>query len=129
MAVKDFVDDGFNSGEVVTLENLDVEGAFNSDWCPSILKCLKESECPRNLYNLTRSYLRQRQTILQTSNISLEAEVTKGCPQGSCCGPRLWNLQYKSLLKLHYTNRTKAIAFADDLIIITRGKQWEKQKT
>jgi hypothetical protein len=51
----------------------------------------------------------------------LEREVTKGCPKGSCCGPGLWNLQYNSLLKLNYTNRTRAIAFADDLIIITRG--------
>ena len=36
--------------------------------------------------------------------------------------PGLWNLQYNSLLNLNYTNRTKAIAFADDLIIVTRGK-------
>ena len=39
-----------------------------------------------------------------------------------CAGSGLWNLQYNSLLNLNYTNRTKAIAFADDLIIITRGK-------
>jgi hypothetical protein len=32
MAVKDFVEDGFTSGEVATLESLDVEGAFNSAW-------------------------------------------------------------------------------------------------
>jgi len=34
----------------------------------------------------------------------------------------LWNIQYNSLLNLNYTNRTKAITFADDLIIVTRGK-------
>jgi hypothetical protein len=34
----------------------------------------------------------------------------------------LWNLQYNSLLNLNYTNRTNAIAFADDLIIVTGGK-------
>jgi hypothetical protein len=32
MAVKDFVEDGFTSGEVATLKSLDVEGAFNSAW-------------------------------------------------------------------------------------------------
>ena len=36
--------------------------------------------------------------------------------------PGLWNLQYISLLNLNYTNRTKAIAFANDLINVTRGK-------
>jgi hypothetical protein len=52
----------------------------------------------------------------------LETEVTKGCPQGSCCVPGLWNLQYNSLLNPNYTDRTKATAFADDLVIVTRGK-------
>lgn len=121
MAVQDFVEKAFSSGEIATLVNLDVEGAFNSAWWPSILKSLKESGCPRNLYNLT-SYISQRRAILQTNNIRLDTEVTKGCPQGSCCGPGLWNLQYNSLLKLNYKNRTKVIAFADDLVIITRGK-------
>ena len=41
--------------------------------------------------------------------------------QGSCCGPGLWNIQYNPLLELNYTNRMKAIAFADDLILMTRG--------
>ena len=36
--------------------------------------------------------------------------------------PSLWNLQYNSLPNLNHTNRTKAIALADDLIIVTRGK-------
>jgi hypothetical protein len=59
---------------------------------------------------------------VQTNNLRLETEVTKGCPQGSCCGLGLWNIQYNSLLNLNYTNRTKAIAFADDLILVTRGQ-------
>jgi hypothetical protein len=58
----------------------------------------------------------------QTNIIKIEAEITKGCPQGSCCGPGLWNISYNSLLNLNYTHRTKTIAFADDLILATRGK-------
>ena len=46
MAVKVFVEDGFNSGEVATLVRLDAEGAFNSAWWPNILKILEESGCP-----------------------------------------------------------------------------------
>jgi hypothetical protein len=120
MAVKDFVEDGFSS-EVAMLVSLDVKGAFNSARWPNILKSLKVSGCPQNLYNLTRSYFSQRQATLKT-NIRLETEVIKGCPQGSCCGPGLWNLQYIFLLNLNYMNRTKAIMLADDLIIVTRGK-------
>jgi hypothetical protein len=43
-------------------------------------------------------------------------------PQGSCCGPGLWSIFYNSLLNLNFTHRTKTIAFADDLILATRGK-------
>jgi hypothetical protein len=57
MAVKTFVEEGFRSGEVTVLVALDIEGAFNSAWWPSILTGLINSRCPRNLQNLTRSYL------------------------------------------------------------------------
>jgi hypothetical protein len=46
MAVKAYVEKGFRSGEVAVLMSLDVECAFNSAWWPSILKSLKESDCP-----------------------------------------------------------------------------------
>ena len=47
--------------------------------------------------------------------------MQKGCPQGSCCGPGYWNVLYNSLFNLKFSSRTKVIAFADDLIILTRG--------
>ena len=46
----------------------------------------------------------------------MEREVSKGCPQGSCCGADFWNIQYNSLLSLKFTRRTKAVAFAHDLV-------------
>jgi len=48
MALKDYIEEGFRS-EVTVLVSLDVEGAFNSAWWPSILKSLNYSGCPRNL--------------------------------------------------------------------------------
>ena len=47
-------------------------------------------------------------------------KITKGCPQESCCGHGFWNIQYNTLLNLRYTNHTKTIALADDLIIIIK---------
>ena len=57
-----------------------------------------------------------------STNIKLERIVTKGCPQVSCLGLGLWNILYNSLLNLQFSNRTKVIAFADDLILLTRVK-------
>ena len=48
-------------------------------------------------------------------------EVQKDCPQGSCCGPGFWNVLYNSLLNLEFNSQTKVLAFADDLIVLTRG--------
>jgi len=58
---------------------------------------------------------------MTTNNISIKRRVTKGCPQGSCCGPGFWNVLYNSLLNLDLTSHSKAIAFADDLMILIRG--------
>jgi len=43
-------------------------------------------------------------------------------PQGSCSATGYWNLQYNSLLKIKYMDRTKVVAYADDLIMATRGE-------
>jgi hypothetical protein len=52
----------------------------------------------------------------------MEREVREVCPQGSCCGPGFWNIQFHSLLNLDFGKQTKAIAFADDLLITVRAK-------
>jgi len=90
-------------------------------WWPSILHTLKTFNCPKNLYNLTRSYFSDRTATLHTNSIQIERDITKGCPQGPCCGPGYWNIQFNSLLNLNYGKRTKAIAFADDLLIAIRA--------
>jgi hypothetical protein len=100
MEAKKFIEPELEKREVVIMTSLDVQGAFGAAWWPSILKGLKDSECPRNLYHLSQGYFSQRNAVLATNNISIERSVTKGCPQGSCCGPGFWNLLYNSLFKL-----------------------------
>jgi hypothetical protein len=43
-------------------------------------------------------------------------------PQGSCVGPGMWNIFHNSLLNLTFMSGTKIIAFADDLLLLIRGK-------
>ncbi|GFG35110.1 hypothetical protein Cfor_01406, partial [Coptotermes formosanus] len=109
-------------GHIAILVSLDVKGAFDAAWWPSTLKTLKELKCPKNLYNLAKSYFSERTATLSTNTMQMERDVTKGCPQGSCCGPGFWNIQFNSLLNLNFGKRTKAIAFANDLLIATRAE-------
>jgi hypothetical protein len=123
MAVKGFVQSHLQQRNIVIITSLDVQGAFDVAWWPSILYNLRRLQCPKNLYNLTRSYLSERVAILCANTYSREKKVTKGCPQGSCGGPGYWNILYNTLLDLEFTSHTKAIiAFADDLAILTYGE-------
>jgi len=118
--VKEYIEEGFRRGHITIIISLDVQGAYYAAWWPSILHNLKILDCPKNLYNLTRSYFSGRTATLHTYSIQTERDIAKGCPQGSICGPGFRNIKYNSLLKLHYGKRTKAIAFADDLLIAVR---------
>jgi hypothetical protein len=102
--------------------SLDVKGAFDAAWWPGILKELRACGCPRNLYELTKSYFTQRTATLSTKSVRLEIGISKVCSQVSCCGPGFWNMQYNSLLNLNYMTRTKVLAFADDLLLAIRGE-------
>ena len=102
--------------------SLDVKDTFDAAWRPSILNGLRACGCPKNLYDLTKSYFSQRTAILATNSVRVEREIIKGCPQGSCCGPGFWKVQYNSLLKLNFQAQTKAVAFDEDQILATSGE-------
>jgi len=120
MAVKDFIDEALTKGHIVALVSPDVKGAFDAAWWPSILKALKDFQCPRNLYNLTRNYCSDRSTFISTKSMRIET-VNKGCPQWSCSGQGYWNIQYNSLLNLKYAKWTRTIAYAEDLLIAVKA--------
>jgi hypothetical protein len=120
MAVKNVVSDGLAARDVIVLVSRDVKGAFDAALWPAILKGMRACECPNNLFNLAGSYFTQRSAYLTTNNYRIQREVSKRCHEGSCCGPGLWDIQYNTILNLNFTKCITAIAFADDLLLITR---------
>jgi hypothetical protein len=121
MEAKIYIEHELENRKIVIMTSLDVTGAFDAAWWPSILKGLKDSGCPRNLYYLSQGYFRQRTAVMATNSVMIEKAVKKGCPQGSCSGPGCWNLLYNSLLQLELSGHSRTIAFADDLLILTKG--------
>jgi hypothetical protein len=110
MAIKTFVQEILVSGEIIALISFDVQRAFDAAWWPGFLRELKECKCPKHLYNLTRSYFTQRTAALTKNNVMTEIPVSRGFPQGLCCGRGFWNLQFNSLLQLKFMTRTKVVA-------------------
>jgi len=83
---------------------------------------LKRLQLPKKSVKLSKEFFNNRTVVMATKNYTIERRITKAFPQGSCSGPGFWNILYKSLLTLERTSRSKAIATADDLIILTRGE-------
>jgi hypothetical protein len=122
MEAKKFIEPVLEKRGLVIMTSHEVKGAFDAAHWPNILKGLNDLRCPKNLYNLSKRYFSNRIAVVTTNSVSIKRRVAKGCPQGSCCGPGFWNVLYNSLLNLKLTSHSKAIAFADDLIILTRGE-------
>jgi hypothetical protein len=62
--------------------------------------------------------LKEKKAVMTLNNSSTERTITLGCPQGACCGPGLWNIQYDNVLNLQYRKHTCVIAFAEDLLVM-----------
>jgi hypothetical protein len=121
LAVTEYIEEGIKQKDITILISLDVKGTFDAAWWPSILHALKEFRCPKDLFNLAKSYFSERKVILCTNSKTIETEVSMGCPQGSKSGPGFWNIGFNSLLNLDFGKRTKVIAFADDLLIAVKA--------
>jgi hypothetical protein len=122
LAVKSFIRDNLLQKNCIVMVGLDVKGAFDAAWWPCILSNLRDLRCPKNLYDLSFDYFRDRAASLQANTHTTKRTVTKGCPQGLCCAPGFWNVMYNALLNLNFSSHTKVIAFADDLAVLTKGK-------
>jgi len=108
VGIKDFVQKSLDAGEEIALISLDVQGAFDAAWWPGVLRELRESKCPKNLYRFTMSYFTQGTAVLSTNSLRTEKAISRGCPQGSCCGPGFWYLQINSLLQLKIMQEPKS---------------------
>ena len=100
---------------------LDIKGAFDNEWHPSIITCLKQRNWPNYLINWIYSFLSQRTATLRLFGQEFETCVEKGCPQGSSLSPFLWNIIADGALRLNLRNGVFIQGFADDLIISKRG--------
>jgi hypothetical protein len=72
MEMKKFVKEDLAAGEVIALISLYVKGSFDAAFWPSILNELRACGCPKNQYNLSKSYFSQRTAILSSNSIRLQ---------------------------------------------------------
>jgi ribonuclease HI len=116
----------FDKREFFVVISLDIKGAYNNAWWPTILAELhrahEREECPTNLYRLVRDFLANRKVEITYADATVEKILSRGCPQGSVLAPFLWSLALEPLLRILKAQNIFHIAYADDLIIGFRGK-------
>jgi ribonuclease HI len=120
--IKNFIQDGFDCGEMAMLLSFDIASAFDTAWHPVILNNLKRNNCPYNVFMLIQSYLSDRVSFLKIGDHTVNRTLEIGCPQGSILSPLLWLLNFNSIFNIPLLGNFCRTAFADDLTIIFRSK-------
>ncbi|KAG8174720.1 hypothetical protein JTE90_025063 [Oedothorax gibbosus] len=69
-------------------------------------------------------YLGDRKSYLPNGDMEISKAVERGCPQGSCSGPLLWNMIADEALKLNWPDGCYAQAYARH----STGCQWGHQR-
>jgi hypothetical protein len=55
-------------------------------------------------------------------NKEISKTLSKGCPQGSACGPGFWTIIIDTLLKINFPEGVEIQAFADDCLLMVSSK-------
>lgn len=100
------------------LISLDIQNAFNSLWWISVLSKLKNSRTPQNLFNIIANYFKDRTLFAHHHDIHISKILQRGCPQGSCLGPLLWNIGFDSIFNYQLPENAIIQAYADDIIVL-----------
>lgn len=99
---------------------VDFQGAFdNLEW-DCVLEKLREMGCEET--GLWESYFSERCVCMTGVCETVWKDVRRGCPQGSICGPFIWNLMMDELLWRLREYGCKMVAYADDLLLIVEGQ-------
>ncbi len=121
-----FVETNLSKGMSTAAVFLDISGAFDSAWPPSILQALITKKSPLYLTQLISSFLKERTAVLRSDDgATLHYKITIGCPQGSVLSPFLWNILFDKPIRTTFPFPYKTIAFADDLTILAAHKDPE----
>jgi ribonuclease HI len=116
-----YIQQALNKKQLCFVISLDISGAFDSVWWPYLLNQLIAYKTPSNLINLVRNYFLEREAEIRFQGIRKTKLITKGCPQGSTCGPGFWLIVINDLLQQTWPANVRLQAFADDCLLIVTG--------
>ncbi|GBM96071.1 hypothetical protein AVEN_111461-1 [Araneus ventricosus] len=110
------------------ITSLDVKSAFSRVWRPLVLHNLKRMACPRNLFNMTASFLGGRSISFKYGGTVSTKEYSIGCSQGSNSGPLYWLLIVNDALEMDFGEDVQILAYADDIYLFVAATRKQNVK-
>ncbi|KAH9528763.1 hypothetical protein DERF_002678 [Dermatophagoides farinae] len=110
------------SNDNVALISLDIRGAFDHAWHPSIIQRLIDYRTPKYLIKMMANYQKDRRICVNHGGVSCYKETNRGVVQGSMLGPLNWNIVINDFLTKNLGDDTRMQAYADDIAIVVSSK-------
>lgn len=106
----------------VALIAVDIAGAFDNAFWPSIYHSLDHLKVPAQLINIIKSYLNDRKIVFDHNGLKTQKTLSRGTPQGGVISPLLWNIILDELLQTFNIPNCELTAYADDVTAVC----WDK---
>lgn len=116
------IENAIDTKEIALATFIDIEGAFDNASFQSIKNSALDRGFNLGLVNWMTNMLKNRRISTEVGGQEITVKATKGCPQGGVLSPLMWSLVVDGLLQMLDTEGFEVVGYADDLVIIVRGK-------
>ena len=116
------IEKSLSAKEIALCSFLDIEGAFDNASYSSMSSAMKNKGFHTSIVNWIHTMLAKREITSELGGSSITVRATKGCPQGGVFSPLMWSLVVDDLLKSLEAKGFEVVGFADDIVILVRGK-------
>ena len=108
--------------EICICAFLDIEGAFDNTSFNAVEKALEKRNLNATTSRWITEMLKTRTAETQIGPKTIRVYTTRGCPQGGVLSPLIWSLVVDELLHKLSNKGIEIQGYADDIVIIAKGK-------
>ena len=116
------IEEALEKKEVILGAFLDIEGAFDNTTFTSMVSAAKRQGVENTICRWLEHMLRGREVEASMCGATKKVSVARGTPQGGVLSPLMWNLVVNGLLVILNANGYYAQGYADDVVVLIRGK-------
>jgi len=118
----DFIESSFYQKGLTLAVSLDCSGAFDRVSFSALKEALTQANLPDCIVHWYDNLLRNRSVTAEVRGVTRTIRPGRGSPQGGILSPTAWTLVMNSLLLKLKNDAVKPVGYADDVLLLLRGK-------